>query len=485
MKPVKLMAVAAVLVPLAGLALLGQAAKAADPAAKIAWRLMADTEGGRTAEALVVLREQADLSSAASLSTKAAKGQFVVDALRAVADRTQVGLRAELNQRGVPYQSFYIVNMIKVRGDRALMVDLAARADVVSIDANPRVRASLPVAARIAARPAGPDTIEWNVSRVKAPDVWALGFRGEGGVVADADVGVKWDHPALKNHYRGWNGVSADHNFNWHDAITNSPAPIDPHGHGTHTTGTMVGDDGGANQIGVAPGAKWIACRNMDSGGNGTPATYTECFEWLIAPYPIGGDPSQGDPSKAPDSINNSWGCPPQEGCNKGTLQSIVRAVRAAGIFPAVAAGNAGPSCATVADPPSFYIESFSVGATTMSDAIAGFSSRGPSAYGAAAWVKPNISAPGSGVRSSVPPAGYTNMSGTSMATPHVAGAVALLWQAKPSLSGNIDATEDALESAAVPKTSGETCGGRPGSMVPNNTFGWGILDVLAAVEAP
>lgn len=485
MRIAKLMAVFAGLAALVSLAVLDGSAKAADPAAKIARRVIADTAGGKRAEALVVLREQADLGPANDLASKTAKGRYVVDALRAVASATQGPLRAFLAQRGVPHQAFYIVNMIKVEGDRALMLDLAARPDVARIDANPRVRAALP-------RPTGADatraieTVEWNVTRVNAPAVWALGFRGEGRVVADADTGVDWDHPALKGHYRGWDGASVDHDYNWHDATSqHSPTPIDPHSHGTFTTSQTVGDDGAGNQIGVAPGAKWIACRNMDASGTGSPSTYTECFEWLIAPYPVGGNPSQGDPSLAPDSINNSWGCPASEGCTKGTLLAIVQAVRAAGIFPAVSAGNSGPNCATVTDPPAIYQESFTVGATTMSDTIASFSSRGPFGRGEQRWLKPDISAPGQSIRGAVPGTGYqSGWSGTSMAAPHVAGGVALLWQAKPFLVGDIDGTELAFTSTAVPKTSTQTCG-IPGSRVPNNTFGWGIIDLLAAVDAP
>jgi serine protease AprX len=480
MKAAKSTAIFAVLAPLASLALLGGAAKAANPG-KIAQRVMADTEGGRQTEALVVLREQANLAPAANLASKAAKGRFVVDALRTVANRSQGALRASLDQRGVPYQPFYIVNMIKVSGDRALMLDLAARADVERIVANPAVRASLPVQTGV---DVSPDAVEWNVTRVKAPNVWALGFRGEGQVVADADTGVDWDHPSLKAHYRGWNGVSADHDFNWHDAIQGSATPIDPHGHGTFTTSQTVGDDGVGNQVGVAPGAKWIGCRNMDSSGTGTPATYTECFEWLIAPYPIGGDPNDGDPSLAPDSINNSWGCPPSEGCDKGTLRAIVKAVRSAGIFPAVSAGNSGPGCFSVNTPPATYDEAYSIGATTMSDTIASFSSRGPSLRGDRQIVKPDLSAPGQSIRGAVPGTGYqSGWSGTSMAAPHIAGGVALVWQAKPSLAGNITATEALFNSTAVGKTSTQNCGSVPGAQIPNNTFGWGILDLLAAVE--
>ena len=149
------------------------------------------------------------------------------------------------------------------------------------------------------------------------PAVWAEGFFGQGIVVGGADTGIRWTHNALKPHYRGWNGITADHNFNWHDSIhsgggicgPDSPAPCDDSGHGTHTIGTAVGDDGAGNQIGMAPQAKFIGCRNMNVGV-GSPATYTECFEWFLAPYPVGGNPSQGDPDKAPDITTNSWTCP-------------------------------------------------------------------------------------------------------------------------------------------------------------------------------
>jgi serine protease AprX len=452
---------------------------------KIGVRVQQETAHGSATEALIVLSEQADLKTAASLPTKDAKGRLVVNALREVAARTQAPILALLEKRGIPYQSFWVVNMIQITGNRALLNELAARPDVKQIDANPHVRTDIPTAGALDA-PDQPNGIEWNVTKVKAPMVWALGFKGEGQVVAGADTGVQWDHPALKGHYRGWNGTSANHDYNWHDATAaHSPTPVDPHSHGTFTVSQMVGDDGHGNQIGVAPGAQWIACRNMDPSGTGSPSTYTECFQFLMAPYPVGGNPNQGDPTKAPDSINNSWGCPPSEGCSANTLLAVVDSVRAAGIFPAVAAGNSGSSCSSITDPPSLYDSSVTVGATDFNNTIASFSSRGPVTIDGSGRRKPDISAPGVNIRGAVPTNNYASgWSGTSMATPHIAGSIALLWQAKPSLKGNIDATEKLLERKAVHLKTTQTCGGTQGK-VPNNVFGYGVLNIYRAVIAP
>jgi len=282
--------------------------------AKLSPALLADLSSGGETTFLVLLADQADLSHATSLPTKGAKGRAVYDTLRQVARRTQAPLRTQLDALGVAYRPFYIVNMLAVQGDAGLALSLAARPDVARLEANPSVYAALP-----ATEPnpelalTQPSTLEWGVQRVNADDVWDLGYIGQGIVIAGHDTGYDWDHPALKEQYRGWDGTTVTHDYNWHDAIhssggvcgADSPEPCDDHSHGTHTMGTMVGDDG-ENQIGVAPGARWIGCRNMD-GGVGTPATCAECFEFFLAPYPIGGDPlTDGDPSLAPHVINNS-----------------------------------------------------------------------------------------------------------------------------------------------------------------------------------
>jgi subtilisin family serine protease len=254
----------------------------------------------------------------------------------------------------------------------------------------------------------------------------------------------------------------------------------------------MVGDDGGDNRVGMAPQAKWIACRNMAQGAGVVPS-YLDCMQWFIAPTKVDG---QGpDPSKAPHVINNSWGC--VEGCPPPALQDTLRASRAAGIFYAVSAGNDGQSplgvaktgvtiCSSLNFPLARYPEAFTVGATDhRTDTIAYFSSRGAVLGDPTAPTglrKPDITAPGVSIRSSVRNGGYASFSGTSMAGPHVAGMVALLISANPRLAGMVDRLEDIIEQTAVRKTTTEGCGLDSPTAIPNNTYGWGRIDALKAV---
>ncbi len=439
----------------------------------------------------VVMTEQADLSAARGLPTKAAKGAFVYRALTDTAARTQPPVLAELKLLGArSVKPFWVVNMILVRGGLALVQAMAARQDVAQIYANPAIVLETPRSESGSRGPDAEESVEWNVELIHAPDVWSLGYTGQGVVVAGQDTGYMWNHTALKNQYRGWNGTSADHDYNWHDAIhtggsscgADTPAPCDDYGHGTHTMGTMVGDDGGSNRIGVAPGARWIGCRNMNAGV-GTPATYGECFQWFIAPTDLDG--LNPDPSMAPDVINDSWTCPPSEGCtNPDILKTIVENTRVAGIVVVASAGNEGSGCGTIDAPPAIYKASFSVGATNRSDGIASFSSRGPVTVDGSGRMKPDVSAPGVNVRSSVnySTTSYTRMSGTSMAGPHVAGLVALILSARPDWKGHVALIEGVIERSAVPRTTDEACGGVPVTAVPNNTYGWGRIDALAAV---
>ncbi len=464
-----------------------------------------NTRAGAQAEFFVVLGKEANLADAAKLKDKAGKGKLVYRTLFKTAQETQKPIRALLDARGVEYRPFYLVNAILVKGDRSLAQVLAARPDVKRIDGNPEMRLSLPEpglpeASEVNAE--APDSIagkailtaEPGISYVRAPQVWNLGYTGQGVVVGGADTGYRWTHAALKSAYRGWNGTTASHDFNWHDSVhsgggtcgANSPAPCDDNGHGSHTMGTAVGLDG-ANQVGMAPGARWIGCRNMNQGA-GTPASYMECMEFFLAPYPVGGTTAQGDPSKAPHVTVNSWGCPTSEGCTTpNILLTAVTNTRAAGILMEVSAGNSGSACSTVVDPPSFYDPSFTTGAlNTGADTVASFSSRGPVTIDGSNRIKPDIMAPGTNTRSSYGTGDttYTSLSGTSMAGPHVAGGVALLLSAFPSLIGNPDAIESRLTSSAhaIALTTA-TCSSAAGA-VPNNVYGFGRLDVGCAVPA-
>ncbi len=447
-------------------------------------------------EFLVFLNEQADLSGAAQLPTKEERGRYVFERLTAVAARTQSPIITTLKAEGVDYRPFWAANMIWVRGNISVVQRIARRADVFHIYANPSVHLDEPEKIDIPAVNRAINSVEWGINKVGAPAVWGMGFDGTGIVIGGQDTGYDWDHPALITQYRGWDGSNADHDYNWHDAIhANDPhtsagnvcgfdsaVPCDDHSHGTHTMGTMVGNDGGTNQIGMAPGAKWISCRNMEEGW-GSPATYTECYQWFIAPTKIDG--SAPDPAMAPHVINNSWGCPASEGCtDPAVMLTVVNNVVAAGIITVHSAGNSGASCETINTPSAIYDASYTIGATDSGDNIANFSSRGPVTVDGSNRPKPDISAPGVGVRSSVPGGGYGSKSGTSMAGPHVAGAVALLLQRAPSLIGDVTAVETLFNASAVPRTTTQTCGGVSGSSIPNNTYGWGRLNVLAAINA-
>jgi len=459
--------------------------------ATIALQVWEATADGARTDVLVLLEEQADLSGVEERPALTDRRRYVYDVLRTTALRSQAPVRTALDGAGVDHRPFYIANMIALRGDRDLLTQLVARPDVARIIANPSVRQMLPEPEPGPFRLQAQDDIEWNVARVNADDVWSQGYTGEGVVIGGQDTGYDWDHPALIEQYRGYNGVTATHDYNWHDAIhsqnsdcpADSPFPCDDHGHGTHTMGTMVGDGGAGNRIGVAPGARWIGCRNMDDGV-GSPATYAECFEFFLAPYPVGGDPFiDGEPALAPHVINNSWTCPPSEGCEPDTLRIVVENVRAAGIVVVASAGNSGSRCSSVQDPPAIYDAAFSVGATNSGDAIAGFSSRGPVAVDGSGRPKPDVSAPGVSIRSSAPGTGYRLSSGTSMAGPHVAGTLALVWSAVPTLAGDVDASERIINRAARARTTTQGCGGDDGDDVPNNVYGWGVVDALAAVE--
>jgi len=417
--------------------------------------------------------------------------KFVFDALTAWASKTQAYFIDKLQKANVEFKSYWISNCIATTTNKSMIMDFALMDSVVKLEANDPFKVDLETPEYIEA---GHDnnslkrqteTIEWNVAWVGSETVWkSYGFRGDGYVVANADTGVAWRHPALMQQYRGYNNNQPNHNYNWWDAIhggtgnpcgINSQEPCDDNGHGTHTTGTAVGYNHNGYYIGVAPGAKWIGCRNMDRDV-GTPQRYIECLQFFVAPTNLQG--TNPNPDLAPHVIGNSYGCPPSEGCAANSLSQAVTNVFNAGIFMSVSAGNSGPSCSSVRDPPSIYDNVCAVGATGLqSSIIASFSSRGPVTIDGSGIMSPNLVAPGSSVRSSYPPSGYASLSGTSMASPAVTGGIALLWQAKPWLARQPLQTRQHLQSNASPVP----VNGCSSSGVPNNIYGYGELNLERA----
>jgi serine protease AprX len=508
LRPLRLLAVALpLLLLLWWLGGLSSLAQEEQPNAAIHLAAIAPTLEQQLAESsapvsfLVVLSEQPDPEDYLSrqglrTASRTAKGEALYRYLSGFARSQQAPLRAWLDKRGIAYRSFYIVNAIEVQGDASLALALRARADVGRLAANPTVALSVVdelAQAKLNTTNPPPDP-PYGIRYANAPVVWGLGYTGQGIVVASQDTGVDWTHPALHDQYRGWITATqtVTHPYNWYDywgtanrqnCDPNPQVPCDDNSHGTHTVGTMLGEDPRNGQIiGMAPDAQWIGCRNMN-GGDGTPASYIGCFEFFLAPFPQNGNPqTDGDPSKAPHIINNSWYCPPSEGCDFASLRQVVQTVRAAGQLVVVSGGNDGPGCSTVQYPITAYPDVFSVGAHIEKDgAIADFSSRGPVTVDGSGRLKPQISAAGDSVISTTPGGSYGSKSGTSMASPHVAGAAALLWSAAPQLIGQLDETEQILMKSATPVLH-NGCGEGPEPVSPNNTYGYGRLNVAAAV---
>jgi subtilisin family serine protease len=382
---------------------------------------------------VVILAQRANLTSASSIADWSDRGFFVYDTLLSTARTSQAGLlaflEAELDAGNVTrFQPFFIINAVEVTSSLHTLDRIAARPEVSRIvrpsvarlhDADPSAKTADVVT--LGTTP--------GLDIIGAPDVWAdFGTRGEGIVVANIDSGVQFDHPALVNQYRGT--ATGSHDFNFYDPTgLCGGTPCDNNNHGTHTMGTMVGDDGGTNQIGVAPGAKWIAAKGCASSSCSSNALLRS-GEWMLAPCAFGdepGDPSC-NPSLRPHVINNSWGGPGGD----TFYQATVNAWRMAGIIPVFSAGNSGPGSGTMGSPGN-YCNVIGVGATDLLDVVASFSSRGPGTV--ACGQKPDVSAPGVHTRSSIPTDSYRDFQGTSMAAPHVAGCTALLLSIDPGLS--------------------------------------------------
>jgi len=440
---------------------------------KIEPQVLRELASGEKTTYIVHLTQQADLAAAQGIQEKLTRRQAVVSSLQAVAERSQRGIRAYLDGRQASGHvegciPFWVFNGLAVTSDLETLLALAARPEVDAIRANhrhqlpnPKPKIQPPTLRLGSGQASNLQSVEWNIAKVRADQVWSdFGITGRGVVVANMDSGADWTHPALQGQYRGADG---DHEYNWFDFTSTYPdAPDDGHNHGTHTMGTIVGDDGGANQIGMAPGAQWIAVKVFDDFGSTDDVKLHQGFQWFLAPTDLDGE--NPDPSKAPDVVNNSWA-----GINGAdpTFWPDVAAWQAAGILPVFAAGNEGEMGDGSVDSPGSYPHAVAVGATDHDDSLASFSSLGPSFW---EEIKPEVSAPGVDIRSSVPN-GYATSGGTSMSTPHVVGLTALLLEADPTLT--LDDLESFMKHTALDL----------GERGPDNDFGAGRIDAYDAVR--
>jgi hypothetical protein len=426
----------------------------------------------------VILKDQVDVGQAADIKDYDARRTYVYQTLTAHALESQASLRQVLDEYHIAYQSYYLVNGLEVNGGPLIRLWLENQPEVDRVLDNPILR---PLPMEVAVASGGvfvpPEEPDWNLTLIHAPEVWEeFNVTGVGIVIGQSDSGVDGSHPEFAGRYRGF--IEGD-DYNWLDPWNGSRSPTDIIGHGTHTLATALGD-----HVGVAPGASWIGCVNL-ARNLGNPARYLDCMQFMLAPFPQDGDPlTDGDPTRSAHVLTNSWGCPNVEGCDEEVFQPAFSALEAAGIFVVVGAGNNGyTGCGSITDPPAIYPENFTVGAVDNLSILASFSGQGPVTYSGQVFIKPDIVAPGVHILSAFPGGTYEYSDGTSMATPHVAGAVALLWSANPDLIGNIELTKKILQETASQNTSPEidTCGA--GSARPNNLTGYGLLDVYAAVQ--
>jgi subtilisin family serine protease len=444
---------------------------------------------------LIYFEEQADLSAAYELPWEQ-RGWYVYETLMAQAEKSQEKVRKFLDRRDVSYQSFWIQNVIAVEDSSALTLNgLMKFYEIESLNTVPVINLENPLGGLSIEETEEAGSVTANLLHINADDAWSAGYTGEGFVVGSIDTGVRYTHDALKPHYRGYSEVGFfSHSYQWWDAVNSSDSPYDDHGHGSHTTGIMVGADSSGNVTGVAPGAEWIACKAISKNGSGLGWDFLECGEFMLAPWDLEGNGA--NPDLRPHVVNNSWG-----GCSQTSsdwFKGTIDAWHAAGIYPVFANGNASncgytspPGLNTVGNPARSYHVT-AVGSTGMDDGqYASHSNWGPTddedilngnGY---PWIKPQVVAPGVGIRSAVSSAddAFASWGGTSMSAPHVSGLVTLMWQAAVCLVGDYVQTENLIEKSAVPIPY-ETGNGDEGpGNVPNHATGWGEIDVLAAVE--
>ena len=460
----------------------------------VAPEVLTEMEAKGTASYWIEFTAKTDLSPAYNMGWSE-RGWYVYNTLSQAAKTSQARVAAYLENSRVEYQSYWIKNTILVKSSNLTTLNgLLGFSEISAI--TPRQTFILYEPDTSAAViDNGVKAVEPNLIHVNADDVWAMGIDGTGLVVANVDTGVRFTHQALVNQYRGnLGGGSFDHNYNWFnpDDLTDN-APRDGNGHGTHTMGTMVGDDGGSNQIGIAPGAKWMACAGCPDGSC-TDSALLGCGQFIAAPTDLTG--GNADPDMRPNAVNNSWG-----DCSQtydSWYASPIAAWQAAGVYPIFSNGNASncgysapPGLNTVGNPARSGNVTGVGSSGEQNGQYATHSNWGPTdnadtvnPTGGFVYMKPQVLAPGVSIRSSTPGSDteyQDGWSGTSMSAPHVTGLVALIWQAAPCLVGDYATTENIIEETAVNITYADGSTDTPTDW-PNYATGWGEIDALAAV---
>ncbi|MCJ7507851.1 MAG: S8 family serine peptidase [candidate division Zixibacteria bacterium] len=427
---------------------------------------------------LVILKERAkteqlNLELTQKRANRITRHQVILNSLRAKASQTQVNLLGYLKGRRIEksvkeFKSFWIANIIQVTATREEIEKIALMPEVEKIYDDAQIELIQPISCE---NNSSSDTSNKdNFDAIGVRKVWNMGFTGKGRLVCNFDSGVEGTHPALSSKWRGNNGGTSS--SSWFDPYGSS-SPCDSRGHGTHTMGIMVGSTPG-DTLGVAFGAQWISAGVVDRGVgvSQTISDILSAFQWAVDP-----DGNIQTTDDVPDVINNSWGVPLRvlPSCDQVFWEAIDNVERA-GIVTIFSAGNEGPNSFTIrnpADRTNSPYNSLAVGAINAhadSLPVATFSSRGPSVCDSQS-IKPELSAPGVEVRSCYKDGQYKVLSGTSMAAPFVAGAVAILREYNPDAT--VEQIKDALIRSAVDL-------GTPGE---DNDYGYGLINIQKALE--
>jgi serine protease AprX len=408
-------------------------------------------------DVLVILTDQVDIKKVKDQNSGKPKSEVrsaLVTALKAKKDKTQKAIKDLLKGKAIKVESLWIINGLAVTATKAVIMDLAGQPGIESIRLDGVIVQSDAVSAYSGTFTGTP---EWNLNAIGAPALWGMGYAGAGRVVAIMDTGVDVNHDDLAPRWRG--GANS-----WYDPNGEHAAPYDSDGHGTRVMGVLVGGDATGTAIGVAPEAQWIAVKMFDDGGAAAYSVIHLGFQWLLDPD---GNPQTDD---MPDVINNSWGYSQKVDTCFAEFQPDIQVLKAAEIAVVFAAGNNGPNRST-SESPANYAESFAVGAADETLAIASTSSRGPSAC--VGTLYPEVVAPGVGIKTDNTtyggafPTEYTVVSGTSIAAPHISGAIALLLDAFPW--AGVSDLEAALKDGAVDLGAGG----------PDNDSGYGLIDLV------